>query len=243
MIQKAHEDLHIIVQDSPDPPRLLVVRKTTLRAFMMMIPLLVVGLALALVAALWWRTASQTTMHLPTMPSLTHSGDKEHELQQELKALQATVSSLQNKLTTPASDNATSEWWGPVKKPYASEDLSTKQLLRLENLVLENKVGAAQLIRFNLVNNTPSADRVTGHIFVLQMHANGMGIYPAVKAAELAQGLRFDQGESFAVSRLRPVEATFPASEGAHFMILIFTREGDMLMRKDLVPPFNREAP
>jgi hypothetical protein len=140
---------------------------------------------------------------------------------------------LQDKMTASLTSEV-DVWIGPVKKPYALQDLRAKKLLRTESIVLEDIAGK-RVLKFNLINNGADADRVYGHVFVFQIDSRGQSAYPAMTNQEWIEGIRFNKGESFAVSRLRPVEASFPpADNDARFLIVIFNREGDLILRQVL---------
>jgi hypothetical protein len=134
-------------------------------------------------------------------------------------------------------------WLGPVKKPYALQDLTAKKLLKIENLTLEDGAGK-RVLRFNLINTGSELERVTGHIFAFQIDSRGLSPYPAMTQQEWLEGIRYNKGESFAVARLRPVEAPFPPADAeARFLVVVFNREGDLLIRQELVGPFKAGAP
>jgi hypothetical protein len=236
MIEKESADIHIILHDHPEPPRLLVISKLALKRFLVTLPLGIAAVvALALGLGLWWK-APQVAGHvrLPSLPGTTSSSSN---AEAELKALKLAQVAMQNKLAqTTASDSEL--WLGPVKKPYALQDLTAKSPLKLESIALEDGAGK-RVLRFNLINTGPQEDRVTGHVFVFQVDNRGLAPYPAMTAQELLEGIRYNKGESFAVARLRPVEAPFPpADSDSRFLVIVFNREGDLLIRQELAGPF-----
>lgn len=240
MIEKEQEDLHFILHDAPEPPRLLVIPKKTLARFTIALPLLLSTIILTLLMFAWFKSPSMTRdlgeIKLPSLPSVNKEDSRIHELESEIKALEVSMKASTAKLNG-APGVASEIWLGPLKRPYAMTDLTAKKMLRMEELTLESD-SAHQVLRFNLVNTNPEHLKVMGHIFVLQLHAQGVGIYPAPKIEELGQGMRFDQGESFSVSRLRPVEAPFPPAPASRFLVLIFDRGGDLLVHEELSGPF-----
>lgn len=240
MIEKEQKDLHFILHDSPEPPRLLVVSKRTLKGFTVFLPLLISLILLILLTFAWFHSPSMTKdlrdINLPSLPQLSKEERKIQELQEELQELQVTNQTITQKLSTSGATE-TELWLGPIKRPYAIQDLTAKKMLQLDELILDTDVNR-QTLKFNLVNTGPESQRVTGHIFVLQIHKAGLGIYPQPKAESLIQGIRFDEGESFAVSRLRPVEASFNPIKDSRFVVVIFNREGDLLVKQELEGPF-----
>lgn len=235
MLQKPATDLHLIVHDHPEPPRLLIIPKRRLVRFFVVVPTLVVLLAATALFAVGWSRLRAIEVPLATV-ALDPQADQLRELEQEIQGLREGHQALQQKLT----DTAASEvdvWLGPVKRPYALQDLTAKKILRLENLSLENSANK-RVLRFHLINDGIVLERVTGHVFVFQIDGRGLAPYPAMTTTEWVEGIRFNKGESFAVARLRPVEAPFPpADKDARFLVLVFNREGDLLIRQELATP------
>lgn len=239
MIEKESSDIHIILHDHPEPPRLLVIPKKALKRFLVTLPIgigLVVVLSLGL--GLWWKTPQlKGQVRLPSLPGRTETSSGNSDAEAELKALKLAQVAMQNKLAQTTT-NESEIWLGPVKKPYALQDLTAKSPLKLESIALEDGAGK-RVLRFNLINTAAPDDRVTGHVFVFQIDNRGIAPYPAMTAQEWLEGIRYNKGESFAVARLRPVEAPFPpADSDSRFLVIVFNREGDLLIRQELTGPF-----
>lgn len=240
MIEKEQKNLHFILHDSPEPPRLLVVSKKTLKGFTVFLPLLISFILLSLLAFAWFHSPSMTrdigNLNLPSLPQLSKEEQRIKELEGELQELQITNQTITQKLGTgPTAESDL--WLGPIKRPYAIQDLTAKKVLQIEELTLDSDANR-QILRFNLINTGPETNRATGYIFVLQMIKNGLEIYPQPKMESLIQGIRYDEGESFAVSRLRPVEASFTPIKDSRFMVIIFNREGDLMVKQEIEGPF-----
>lgn len=238
MIEKESSDIHIILHDHPEPPRLLVIPKNTLKRFLITLPLGIVLVLIATIAfSLWWKAPQVSgRVSLPSLPGRPEVADTS-DAEAELKALKLAQVAMQNKLAQTTTTES-ELWLGPVKKPYALQDLTAKSPLKLENIALEDGAGK-RVLRFNLINTGSPEDRVTGHIFVFQIDNRGLAPYPAMTAQEWLEGIRYNKGESFAVARLRPVEAPFPpADSDSRFLVIVFNREGDLLIRQELTGPF-----
>jgi hypothetical protein len=239
MIEKESRNFEIILHDHPEPPRLLVIPKKKLKRFLIVVPFLTVS-AFCVMAFLIWLNLSTTPfkMSIPKLPTVSKVDDsKVRKLEAELKSLKVAQQSMQTKLAQ-SSANDVEIWLGPVIKPYALQDLTAKNVLKLESITLESEA-TKRVLRFNLIHNGPQSERTTGHIFVFQIDSRGQAPYPAMTKEEWLAGIRYNKGESFAVSRLRPVEAPFPpADSDARFLVLIFNREGDLLVRRELAGPF-----
>jgi hypothetical protein len=241
MIETESNELHLILHDHPAPPRLLIIPKARLKRFLIIAPLIVVCIISSLVLTIMWSGTKNIKVQIPSLPTSTNSIQID-DLRAELKSLQLAQSALQLKLSTQGAPEI-DIWLGPIKKPYALQNLTAKKLLRIENTTLEDGAGK-RVLRFQLINTGSEQDRVTGHIFVFQIDSRGLAPYPAMTQQEWLEGIRYNKGESFAVARLRPVEAPFPpADTEARFLVVVFNREGDLLIRQELVGPFKTGAP
>lgn len=241
MIEKESNELHLILHDHPEPPRLLVIPKARLKRFLILVPLIVILMGVSLVLTIMWSRTQNIQVQMPSLPVAGNSS-KINDLEAELKALQTAQKALQLKLSTQGVPEL-DVWLGPVKKPYALQDLTNKKLLKIESINLEDGAGK-RVLRFNLINAGSELERVTGHIFVFQIDSRGLSPYPAMTQQEWLEGIRYNKGESFAVARLRPVEAPFPPADAeARFLVVVFNREGDLLIRQELVGPFKAGAP
>jgi hypothetical protein len=218
-----------------------VIPKARLKRFLVLVPLIVILMGVSLVLTIMWSRTRNIQVQMPSLPVAGNSS-KINDLEAELKALQTAQKALQLKLSTQGVAEL-DVWLGPVKKPYALQDLTAKKLLKIENLTLEDGAGK-RVLRFNLINTGSELERVTGHIFAFQIDSRGLSPYPAMTQQEWLEGIRYNKGESFAVARLRPVEAPFPPADAeARFLVVVFNREGDLLIRQELVGPFKAGAP
>ena len=238
MIEKPSADIQFILHDHPHPPRMLVVSKRGLRRFLVFVPLSVCTLLLLLVGYLLWRPLAEApiTVKLPPVTELTRPSESTSELEAEIRSLKLAQENMQLKLSQ-TSVNESELWLGPVKKPYALQDLTSKNILKLETVTLDDGAGK-RVLRFHLINTGAPTERVSGHIFVFQLDSRGLAPYPAMTQKEWSEGIRYNKGESFSVSRLRPVEAPFPPGDAdATFLVFVFNREGDLLLRQELKSP------
>src|SRR5690606_23347035 len=105
------------------------------------------------------------------------------------------------------------------------------------------QAGNKALFKFNIISATPER-RVSGHVLVYMASPSGLLAWPEAANASLSTGIKYSQGESFAVSRLRPTNAEFTfraGTEMVRFIVYIFNREGDLLLIKE-TDPFKLEA-
>ncbi|MCB9095581.1 MAG: hypothetical protein H6621_10980 [Halobacteriovoraceae bacterium] len=156
------------------------------------------------------------------------------ELQEKLKTLESQNSELTHKLTMPASQ---SEDLYLFAQTSGFQDLTDKQLIKIENLQVDTNTEFVYF-RFDIKQNS-EASKVSGFIYVLYYTSEKIDIYP--DTANFNEDLKYEyhQGESFTVSRFRPVKTRYAMPknlENTYFKILIFNRKGDMLMNKKYGP-------
>lgn len=118
------------------------------------------------------------------------------------------------------------------KRPYGQKDLTNPPNFEIEDIqfIPNNET---MVFKFNIVNITQSNEKRAGYIHLLVKTKDALYFYPQKSINEFL--ISFDQGEPFATSRFRPVEAIFPMPpEGEQFLakILIFSRSGDLLHKK-----------
>jgi hypothetical protein len=233
MIEKKSDFIDIIVHDGPGPTRYLSLSKKKIKSFLYLAPLASLSIFFFLIFLLWWK--GFTLPQLISVPKLPSAEEiKIQELEKHIIALETSQLSIQEKLALSDVKTDFDVWLGPVKKPYGAQNLVNLQSLKIENITSEEK-NNRRILKFSLTHAQPERERIMGHIFVLQIDHRGMTSYPAITHQEWLDGIRYNKGESFAVSRLRPVEASFPIGDNdAHFLILIFNREGDLLIRQEL---------
>lgn len=115
------------------------------------------------------------------------------------------------------------------------EDLSTTPMLSIEPANFEITDGKMN-VKFDIVNQTSDGKKLSGYIHIHMSTPNKMAFYPQNEIASEDMLLSYNQGESFAFSRLRHVNATFDLTgfkaSKALFKILIFSRTGDILLKK-----------
>ncbi|WP_127715763.1 hypothetical protein [Halobacteriovorax sp. HLS] len=117
----------------------------------------------------------------------------------------------------------------------SQEDLSSQPLLSLDNTkfdISENKLN----LKFDIVNQTTDGRKLSGYIHIQLATTNRMIFYPENEIASEDMLLSYNQGESFAFSRLRHVSANFDLTgfkdSKALIKIIVFSRTGDVLFKK-----------
>jgi hypothetical protein len=124
-----------------------------------------------------------------------------------------------------------------VKRPIGFKDLTNQNLVKVDNVQYsQNQRGTT--VNFDLINNA-SETKITGYALVVQRgHEGQVAFYPSHPAYINVSKVPYNIGEQFGFSRMRPVVASFKNKYlGANtFTILIFTRAGDLLLKKEVGP-------
>jgi hypothetical protein len=128
----------------------------------------------------------------------------------------------------------------PVFKATAGyQDLTAKSFAQIESIesdIKENEI----IFRFNIVNGQAGDKKLSGHIFILMKSKGQVNIYPQF-SEDPSEGLsEYTNGETFTVSRFRPVEASFMRpkdnKDNLYFQVILFNRAGDLILKKKVGP-------
>ncbi len=240
-LEEKSNEVSIVIYDAPRPPRYLKFNKSFLSWMFYGVPLIIgVGIIISALLVLGPKTGT-VSIKAPTLelPSSSENSDSQkiNENQERIKELEVENTNLQNKLSnTPVEGNDI--YFGQILHPYGSQNLTDKGILQLDQIEFvqdAQKTG----IKFQLINPHPE-HRISGHIIVFQYSATESKVYPGILQNSVMEGIKFSQGESFAVSRLRPTISEFSglsASPKVKYVIYIFNREGDLLI-KYVTPEF-----
>jgi hypothetical protein len=237
-IQKIAGEVAIVIYDAPLPPRYFRFTKKFIRTFFVVAPLIILVLFSLL---LFWGLGSRLKdAPKPSLPAALNVQDtRVQELESELETLRATNTQITQKLSgQPALPTGTDEpYLLSVKKPYGMQNLLSENRIKLDQFEFVQEASGVAF-KFQIISSD-SDKKVTGHILVAMLSDSGMMMYPPEANAQLAQGVKYSAGETFAVSRLRPTNATFafkPKSENVRFVVTIFSREGDLLLIRETEP-------
>jgi hypothetical protein len=163
---------------------------------------------------------------------------RNQELTLEKESFQLEIKNFQERLSSEPIKGENLSYFAPIK---GFKDLSGNSPLTINDIKVEFQEGKGSL-RFNL--SPVKGDKVSGHIIVLQATKSGTLIYPKVEKITEDFSLKFSFGETFQVSRFRPVIANFDTQikdKEIFYKILVFARNGDLLAQRKL-GPFNTES-
>lgn len=237
-IQKVAGEVAIVIYDAPLPPRYFRFSKKFVRTFFVVAPLIL--LAIFSLLLFWGLGERLKDAPAPTLPAALNVQDSRvQELESEVETLRAANEQITQKLSgQPSLPTGTDEpYLLSVRKPYGMQNLLSENRIKLDQFEFVQDAASVSL-KFQLISSD-SDKKVTGHILVAMLSENGMMMYPQEANSQLAQGVKYSAGETFAVSRLRPTNASFafkPKSESVRFVITIFSREGDLLLIRETEP-------
>lgn len=235
-IQSSGSEVSIVIYDAPLPPRYLRFSKRSIRFFFVVVPL-VLGL-IALGLFFWGLGHRLSVTPKPQIPEVLSEQDtKLRALETEVSSLKESNSLLMEKLSTGAPTTSEDPYLLTIRKPYGMQDLSKQKLVSVDQFTVEQDVNKVSF-RFQIINANAES-RVVGHVVAFLLSENALVAYPPAANAQMAAGIKYSAGETFAVSRLRPTNAEFflrPAGKEMSFMIYIFSREGDLLLNQKLGP-------
>lgn len=236
-IQTSGNEVSIVIYDAPLPPRYLRFSKRFLRFILVFIPLCLGILALSLF--LWGLGHRLSVTPKPKLPEVLSEKDtKLMALETELVSLKESNSLLMEKLsTTGAQGSAEDPYLLTIRKPYGMQDLTKQKLVSIDQFSVEQEANKVSF-KFQIINANAES-RVVGYVIAFLLSENALVAYPGEANSQMASGIKYSTGETFAVSRLRPTNAEFfirASGKEMNFMVYIFSREGDLLLHQKLGP-------
>lgn len=229
MIQDPSKDISLIVYNTPKPPRYLKINKRLLKLLMLIVPLLlIVALFFSLSSSLYMKGKLEVARSKE--PAIIASlKDEKKELESQVASLQKVNQTLTQKISQ-GSQTAPASALALFATPIGYKDLTDKEMAKLENMSANFKQDKIEF-RFDLLNNLDSEERLAGYISIIQYSENSLEIYPKYDLTIEENKLDFAKGESFVVSRFRPVIAEFnkPRSLSVWYKVFIFSRSGNLV--------------
>lgn len=256
MIQEKSKNFTFVVYENQKPTKCFEFKKSYLRFLFFATPsLLVMGLMVLLFLIVYLRNIENIKIQDP--PELKALKQERDELAVKAQKLEESNKNLLSKLNSPPIATTTATTAQKMKQvavtgvatisaptttlyPLLQMQQGMKDLTKTDllNIGSENfrKSGGQAILGFNIVNKG-SEERMTGYTFIVLKGGSFTSLYPSIPNNP---PYKFEQGESFSVSRFRPVEASFdiPANinKSLSFEILIFAKNGDLLFKKNLGP-------
>jgi len=240
MIQDPSKELTLVVYDAPKPPKYLKINKVIVRV---LIFLILVVIILSVAFSLF------TSVYLKQKLEMAKSQEPEIILklrevvstsENEIEALKKTNSQLIQKISTGQATSTSDEignLFNLFSIPLGFEDNRPKENAKLENMsndILKDKM----LFKFDILNNQAGDEKLAGFISIVQYHKDGLSFYPNYDLSLENPNLIFSKGESFVVSRFRPVIAEFKKPKGSvvWYKVFIFSQTGNLIAFKKAGP-------
>ncbi len=229
----------LLLYEKKSIPRYFEIQKSTLRLLFFIVPMLFFALSGVTYYSLR-KYVKIRHQEFKEVPSVVDQFNAERtSLQNELKEMHQLNQELQSKLTAPQTTAPptavdTPDVFDLFTKIHGMKDMSSSAIFAIEDpevIFIKEQLR----FRFNIVNLTKDNQKYSGHVFVILKDAGAYHVYPPEAMTSENFKIQFNQGESFATTRFRPVEATFkgyPQGEQGVFNILIFSRTGDLVHRQ-----------
>ncbi|EQC46151.1 hypothetical protein [Bacteriovorax sp. Seq25_V] len=198
--------------------------------FFVYAPTILTFFAIAVVIASFFYTKNVEHFIRSKEPEIIKSLRTENSLLAE-KGQELTIlnKQLTKKLAQGVSDTPLAGQF--LISPVAGQqDLTSPAKVNIQDIKVEvnnDKV----FFRFNIVNVTQDGSKLSGYIHIFTTDGNTYQKYPTAQEELDNFSLKYNEGESFATSRFRPVEAIFKKMDRSTliFKIVIFNRIGDLI--------------
>lgn len=235
MIQDPSKDLTLIVYNTPKPPRYIKINKSLVKSLLFLIPFMVlVSISFSLLTSVYMKRKLEIAQS--TEPKkITNLKIQKQELEAKISSLQKSNNELTKKISQGSmSLGSAAAGLALFNTPLGFEDLRDQAQAKVENF--SNQISNDKVIfKFDLINNLQDENKLAGYITVIQYHSYGISIYPSVTLTNQNSLLSYSKGESFYVSRFRPVISEFSTprnSASVWYKIYIFSRTGNLLEMK-----------
>lgn len=235
-IKPAHNKLAFILYEAKSSPKYFELSKSWVKFLFYGLPLLTsLSLGAVFVGAIYFKDIRlMAEKKEPRM--IKDLREKNKNLFDDQASLKTENTDLRERLASGVTQKVTAGFnsLNLFKPVPGQKDATVKPVLSLDEVdVLP--LNDALYLRFNLVNTTKLKEKISGFLFVMLKFGNQIMIWPENAYEEDEMQIKFNDGEIFAFSNLRPVEAKFPTAvkQGkALLKILIFSRTGDLLHKQ-----------
>ena len=225
-MKEDQKDYHFISLEGAHAPRYLKISKDDIKKFR----ILNIGIfCIFFICSLFLAATAFKDQWKQIQAPFTQTMSAEEKYQNEIKELENQIDSLTEKMNASPSSHATYTFLGInqalLEQPYGMKDLTSEKRIKLEEIKVQKTNGVQ--FEFNIINNNESL-KVAGFIWVMAIQGSKIIYYPE----NLQHPFKFTQGESFSVSKLRPVKAIFNGLNSQTpviFIVSLFSREGDLI--------------
>ncbi len=246
MLLRPSKNITLVVYQDQQSTKSFEVNKTALKTFLLIVPVILTIGPIIIYFLYSYIKHQNTEIEVISDKTVQELRLENAQLAQQFNELNTTNKELTQKLGmsslgTTADVAPTAKIFGDL---VGGKSLVASKLITIEQAKIDTSAGLVKL-SFALKNETGQSKKLSGHIFVLMTleKQNALYFYPNNnnQITETAPLLGLENGESFLFSRLRLVDATFNTGranltgKNAHFLILIFSNSGDLMVRKTIV--------
>ena len=239
MIQNPSKEFTLIVYNGPKAPKYLKINKAILKTIFFIVPVLAIfSISTSFLYSMILK--NQVNDLKSKEPKIISALKTETEdLKNQIKTLNENNKVLTSKLSLGSTKEPSNSSLALFTTPIGIKDLRDENLLEIKNFKIENTSNQTTFT-FDLANNSPTNEKLSGHISVIQYQGNLIQYYPNYELGVKNLRLDFSKGESFSFSRFRPTIIQFKkiSKLSARYKIFIFSRTGDLIAFKQ-VGPYN----
>jgi hypothetical protein len=232
-IQKNGDEVSIVIYDAPLPPKYFRLTRNFIKTLFIVIPSLFI---LLLFSFFLWGLSDrlEDTSHTDFPSVISNSSNKIDVLKKEIKTLKESNKLLSFKLSqVPSNIEASDPYLSVIRKPYGMQVLTSENRVKLEQFEFSFDSYKVNL-KFQIINSYST--KVTGYIMAFMISEGGLAGYPKEINSSIPEGVKFNSGEPFSVSSLRPTNLEFfhtLKNTEVRFIVYVFSRDGDLLLMKE----------
>jgi len=240
MIQDPSKDLTLIIYNSPKPPRYIKINKILMKSLVFLVPAVVI---ISVVFSMIFSTYMKRQLDQARSQEPQIIIDLKHinkDLISETESLKKSNKELIKKISigwNKDSDDSINDFVNLFAIPLGFIDERNLNKAKLENMNNDN-LNDKVFFKFDILNNKVGNQKLAGFITIVQYHKDGISFYPQYNLSLENPNLIFSKGESFVVSRFRPVVAEFKKPKGSivWYKIFIYSQTGNLLAYKKAGP-------
>jgi hypothetical protein len=232
MIYKTSKDYTLVLYEDQHSPRFFKINKAILKSLFYLMPTICVLSFSAMVAGFFYLNEIVSQIKESEPGLIQELRNEKTQVIQELEEIKEINKDWEEKLLkskTPV--NAIFPIFLPIPN---YQNLMPKNLIDIEDMEMQ-KTGNQAIIKYKIVNKKEEDSKLSGYVMMLFKNGSRIDIFP-MAGGDLSESISsYQQGESFSVSRFKPVVTQFEVNntnEKSYFLIFVFNRNGDLLFKK-----------
>jgi hypothetical protein len=236
MLQKKTDQYSLIVYDSPAPPRFLTVKKTYFKILIILFPLIVITSILVAIYSFVHMKAKMQLKAFGESHLVTELREEINGFKNDMRSKENEIQGLEEKISSGAILSDVDDL-KLIQTPVGYKDISNQSLIEVDNIqhqIINNELQ----LSFDLL--TPdNGNKISGYIHIIQLTSRFMAFYPFHTFSKDMTSFKYNNGESFTVTRFRPVQANFALTKNSEkiiYKVLIFNRQGELIYKNNLGP-------